>query len=91
MIVKPPIDARSEAVSDTVICVAFVNTVVLALPFMLAVEVGTKPIPVRVTFAFDVPATMVKGVRLSSTGTGLSTSSGTVVPVVAPAPFVTPT
>jgi hypothetical protein len=91
VIVKFPIVARSEAVRDTVICVALANVVGRALPLTLAVEVEMKPLPVSVTFAFDVPATIVEGVRLSSTGAGLSTSSVTVVLVVDPALFVTPT
>jgi hypothetical protein len=83
--------ARSAAVKDTEICVALVNVVVLALPLMLAVEVGTKPLPVIVTFALDAPAAIAEGAILRSTGDGLSTLRVTVVLVVVPAPFVTAT
>jgi hypothetical protein len=83
--------ARSAAVSDMVIWVALVNVVGLTLPLMLAVEAGTKPLPTSVTLALDRPAAIVEGATLSSTGAGLSTLRATVVLVLLPPPFVTPT
>jgi hypothetical protein len=83
--------ARSAAVRDTVIWVALVNVVGLTLPLILAVEVGVKPLPVSVTLALDNPAAIVEGAMLRSTGAGLSTLRATVVLVLLPAPFVTPT
>lgn len=82
---------RSAAVRDTVIWVALVNVVGLTLPFMLAVELGTKPLPASVKLALDRPAAIVEGATLSSTGTGLSTLRATVVLVLLPPPFATPT
>ena len=91
MIVEFATAARSAAVRDTVIWVALVNVVGLTLPLMLAVEADTKPLPVSVTLALVNPAAIVEGATLSSTGSGLSTVRATVVLVLAPPPFVTPT
>jgi hypothetical protein len=83
--------ARSLAVRDTVIWVTLVNVVGLTLPLRLAVEVGTKPLPVSVTLALNVPEATAEGATLSNTGAGLSTLRTTVVPVLLPPPFATPT
>jgi hypothetical protein len=83
--------ARSAAVRDIVIWVALVNVVGLTLPLMLAVEAGTKPLPPSVTLALARPAAIVEGATPSSTGAGLSTLRATVVLVLLPPPFVTPT
>lgn len=83
--------ARSAAVRDTATCVALVNVVGLTPPLKPAVEVGIKPLPVSVTLALDVPTAIVEGATPTSTGTGLSTLKATVVLVLLPPPFVTPT
>jgi hypothetical protein len=83
--------ARSAAVRDRVSWVALVNAVGLALPLILAVEVGTKPLPNSITLALDAPAAITEGATLRSTGVGLLTLRVAAVLALVLVPSVTAT
>jgi hypothetical protein len=81
---KDPAAAISAGVIAAVICVAFTNVVVLAVPLNFTDELATKPVPLTVSVKAGPPVAAVFGESEVIVGAGLFTVNGEVVDVPPP-------